>query len=138
MNTTIDTTPPIESPDSANGYQPHARDFGKPMTIDQSLTELRTGRRLEQVTTRIGSFLQSQIARIEESLAECEKSVNQNQIVQRIIADFEQQKADWESQRDAESKRLYEAGERLIAGWQQLEDERQKWMATRTNRKPAR
>ncbi len=98
-------------------------------SLDRSLAELRTGRRLEQVAAGIETFLLSQITRIEASLEQCQASIGQNQIVQRVLADFEKQKIEWEEQRQLESKRLFEAGEKLIRGWEQLESDRQEWLA---------
>lgn len=116
------TSPPAALPGPAG----HA-----PAVVERSLAELRSGRRLEKVAASIESFLLSQIARLEKSLAECEAAVGQNQVVQRILTDFERQKEAWERERQAEIKRLFEASEKLARGWKQLEDERQKWIADR-------
>lgn len=105
--------------------------FNSTALVERSLAELRSGRRLEKVAASIESFLLSQVARVEKSLAECEAAVGQNQVVQRILADFERQKEVWERERQAEIKRLFDASEKLARGWKQLEDERQKWIADR-------
>ena len=128
MNATIVETE--TAPACAVSPRPDSGDWTESIqSLDRSLAELRTGRRLEQVAASIETFLLSQVARIEESLELCQTSVGQNQIVQRILADFEKQKVEWEEQRQSESRRLYEAGERLIRGWEQLETDRQEWLA---------
>jgi hypothetical protein len=73
----------------------------------------------------------SQVTRLEKSLDQCKAAVDQNQVVQRILSDFERQKETWERDRQAELKRLFEASEKLARGWKQLEDERQNWLAER-------
>jgi hypothetical protein len=129
MNTTLTDTD--RNSETKKGGNNRAR------SLDQSLIQLQTGRRLEQVSASIESFLLSQVARIEEALGKCQLAVNQNQIVQRILADFEKQKLDWERQREAEADRLYQAGEKLIEGWRQLEAERREWMSKRNSRSNA-
>ncbi len=126
MNTTLT--------ERENNSEMESRSGSRVRSLDQSLIQLQTGRRLEQVSASIESFLLSQVARIEEALEKCQLAVNQNQIVQRILADFEKQKLDWERQREAEADRLYQAGEKLIEGWRQLETERRDWMAKRNSK----
>lgn len=96
-------------------------------TLDRTLSEIRTGRRLEKITASIESFLHSQVARLEKAIAECQRSVENDEILQRILADFEVEKQEWEKNRQAEIVRLSGAGEELIKGWEKLEAERQKW-----------
>ena len=99
--------------------------------LDRSLGELRSARRLEKLTASIESFLLSQIGRIQKSLQQCKEAVDQNQVVQRILADFDRQKEAWELERHTEIQRLFAASEKLVQGWKQLEDERQAWLADR-------
>ena len=99
--------------------------------LDRSLVELRSGRRLEKITASIESFLLNQVARLNKSLDKCKQAVDQNEILQRIMADFERQKESWEKERQAEINRLIEAGDNLIQGWKQLEQERQAFLAVR-------
>ena len=99
--------------------------------LEHSLAELRSGRRLDKVTYSVESFLLSQVTRLEKSLEQCKAAVDQNQIVQRILADHERHKEVWERERQAEIQRLFEASEKLARGWKQLEEERQNWIADR-------
>ncbi len=103
---------------------------GNPV-FERSLGELRSGRRLEKITSSIESFLLSQVSRLEKSLTQCQAAVEQNQVVQRIRSEFERQREAWELERQAEIRRLYEASEKLARGWKQLEEERQNWIADR-------
>lgn len=93
-------------------------------SLDRTLTEIRSGRRLEKVAASIQSFLNSQVARLENAIDECNQSIENDKIVQRILAEFEVEKAEWEESRQAEILRLQAAGEQLIQGWEQLENER--------------
>lgn len=96
-------------------------------TLDRTLTEIRSGRRLEKIVSSIEGFLVSQVTRLDAALEECHRAVENDKIVQRILADFELDKKTWEADRQAEIERLSAAGEELIRGWEQLEDERRKW-----------
>lgn len=102
-----------------------------PRSLDRSLTELSSGRRLEKITSSIEGFLLNQIARLNKSLDKCKQAVDQDKIVQRIMSDFERQKLVWEKERQTEIKRLVEAGDNLILGWKQLEQERQAFLSER-------
>ena len=100
-------------------------------SLDRSLAELSSGRRLEKITASIEGFLLNQVARLNKSLDKCKQAVDQDKIVQRIMSDFERQKQEWEKERQVEIKRLVEAGDNLIQGWKQLEQERQAFLAER-------
>ena len=95
-------------------------------SLDRTLTEIRSGRRLEKIVVSIESFLNSQVARLDKAIAECNQSVENDRIVQGILAEFELEKAAWEKSRQQEIKRLQAAGEELIKGWKNLENERSK------------
>jgi len=99
--------------------------------VDRSLVELRSGRRLEKATISIESFLLNHVARLNKALDHCQLAVDQNKILQRVMADFQRQKAQWEIERQTELRRLFEASEKLAAGWKNLEAERQNLMAER-------
>lgn len=119
MNPTT-TEPPI-SP------QPDFAEFRKVRSaLDQTLTEIRSGRRLERVVSSIESFLTSQVARLDKAIEECNAAVENDNIVKRILADFEKEKAAWDECRQREILRLQRAGEELIKGWEQLEIERER------------
>jgi hypothetical protein len=96
-------------------------------SLDRTLVEIRSGRRLEKIVSSIQSFLLSQVTRLETALEECSRAVENDRIVQQILADFESEKQAWEVNRQAEILRLTAAGEELIRGWEQLENERRKW-----------
>ncbi len=95
-------------------------------TLDQTLTEIRSGRRLESIVSSIESFLNGQVERLEKAVDDCNRSVENDKIVQRIKAEFELEKQEWEQQRQSEIIRLSTAGNELATGWEQLELERRK------------
>lgn len=97
-----------------------------PAPLERTLAEIRSGRRLEKIVASIQSFLNSQVARLDKSIAECNRAIENDRIVQNILADFETEKLAWEKDRQAEIARLQAAGEELIKGWEQLESERRK------------
>ena len=125
----IKNNPPTEVQNSGvtDGYS--ATSPNSNQSLDRTLGELKSGRRLEKVIASIESFLFNQVTRIEESLAICQAAVKENEIVQRIILDHETQKEIWEKDRQAEIQRLFEASEKLARGWKQLEEEKQNWLA---------
>ncbi len=125
---------------STNEIQPsepkHSDSFalaesGEHQSLDRTLTEIRSGRRLEKIVASIDNFLQSQVSRLEAALDECQQAEENDKIVQAILADFEREKQEWEDQRQAEIFRLNEASDQLINAWQQLEDERRNWLDKR-------
>lgn len=91
----------------------------------------RGARRLDRIASSISSFLMNQVERLERELDRCQKAVDNEQIVQQLMADFEQQKSDWELNRQIEIERLNAAGEKLVAGWEKLETERRDWLENR-------
>jgi hypothetical protein len=101
-------------------------------SLDRTLTEIRSGRRLEKIVKSIENFLHSQISRIDKVLEECRLAEDNDKILQKILQDFEQEKLDWEETRHSESLRLVEASDKLIQGWQELEDERRRWLDQRS------
>jgi hypothetical protein len=118
--------------------EPHETVHAQPVhttehSLDRTLTEIRSGRRLEKIAASIQSFLESQFSRLESALIDVQSAEENDKILQRILADFEKEKRTWEEQRQAEILRLQNASEQLISGWQQLEDERRKWMDERDN-----
>ena len=98
-----------------------------PQSLDRTLSEIRSGRRLEKIVSSIESFLLSQITRLDTALEECNRAVEDDKCVQRMLADFQLEKQAWEVNRQSEVQRLSTAGEELTRGWEQLEEERRKW-----------
>ena len=96
------------------------------VSFETELGELRIGRRLKKLTRSVESFLQIQLTKLETALRECEKAEEQNELLRRMMTEFEEQKREWETKRLAEEQRLFEAGEKLMRGWEQLEIEKQK------------
>lgn len=109
---------PTESPESA-------------ATLDRTLAEIRSGRRLEKLIASIQGFLNGQIARLDKALDECQAVADNDRIMRTVLASFETEKKVWQQKCDAESKRLEAAGRRLADGWKQLEDERRKLLDER-------
>lgn len=91
---------------------------------DQILGELRATRRLELVASGIERFLRGQFSRLEKALDECERAVEHDQVIQRMLIEFDQQKKEWELQCEEEASRLKLAYQKLMEGWRQLESER--------------
>ena len=126
MNTIATETMPDLMPDAiVRAEQTHAP------SLDRTLNEIRSGRRLEKIAASIECFLHSQIVRLDKAIDECNRSVENDKIVQRIFADFEIEKQTWEEKRQDEILRLSAAGDELIRGWEKLEAERQKWLEQR-------
>lgn len=116
------------------GPAPYREEAKGGLDLDHTLTEIRSGRRLEKVVSCVENFLQSQISRLEKEMAKCEEAVDNDKIVQKILADFELEKQAWDAERQTETRRLKDAGEKLIQGWEQLENERRNWLDQRDDR----
>ena len=96
-------------------------------SLDRSLTKSRSARRLESVVSSVESFLNGQVERLEQAIQQCNQAVDNDRIVQSIMADFELRKQEWESQRASELARLELAGNELAKAWEQLETERRRF-----------
>lgn len=92
--------------------------------LDHALVELRAIRSLEAVSAGIEKFLNSQIDKIESALQHCQEAFTQHELLQQRIIEFENDKATWDATQKSETQRLFQIGEKLIAGWDQLEKER--------------
>ena len=112
---------------------PTQNDTPEYRSLDRKLTEIRSGRRLEKIAASVEHFLNSQVSRLESTLDEIQRAEENDKIVQKILADFEEEKLSWEKRRQAEIARLNDASEKLIKGWQQLEEERRTWLERRDN-----
>ena len=136
MSTT--STHKIQSSGNSHVNDPSQGETPELRSLDQKLTEIRSGRRLEKISASVESFLNSQVSRLETVLDEIQRAEENDKIVQRILADFEEEKLAWEERRQAETLRLQKASEKLINGWQQLEDERRKWVDERGSHETGR
>lgn len=116
--------------DAAAGHE-----ASQSIDIDQSLKAIQLGRRLQKITSSIENFFHSQIDRLENTLAICQRDVDQSDAVRQMLASFAQQKQCWETEREAEIARLDRACSQLIDGWKQLEDARRRWLAEQSTRK---
>lgn len=103
-------------------------------SLDRTLIEIRSGRRLEKIASSIESFLHNQVARLEDALRQCQQAEQNEKILQDILSTFDLKQKKWEEQRKAEIRRLDLASKQLALGWQQLEDERRNWLDERKGR----
>ena len=92
--------------------------------LDTSLGELRAVRKLERVASSIRTFLAGQIEKIDEAIKAIDEVNRQQQTFRQEWETFEQKKRDWKKTQSIESDRLYEAGQKLIQAWEQLEAQR--------------
>jgi len=106
----------------------------KTVTRDQLLTDIRSGRRLERVVDSIKHFLEMQVGKIEETLAQCDAAVENERLLQQRLAEFEKEKHQWQQTRMSEIERLSSAGDELTKAWEQLEVERRKFLDSKRQR----
>lgn len=121
-------TQEIQSPNTTESTVPSVQ---RPQTLDQTLDEIRTGRRLEKIVSCIENFLQSQIIRLDEGLHECKRLIENDKIVKQILSDCQREKQVWESEKENQIQRLELANKKLAQGWEDLENERRKWIDQR-------
>ena len=100
--------------------------------LDQTLSEIRSGRRLEKLIASIQGFLNGQVARLDKALDECQAAVDNDRIMRTVLASFETEKKQWQQKCEAESQRLKAEGQKLAEGWKELEDQRRKLLDERS------
>ena len=105
----------------------------KPISRDQQLADIRSGRRLERVVDSIKHFLEMQVTKIEQTLAGCEAAVENDRRLQQRQAEFQEEKHQWAKTREIEITRLSIAGDELAKAWAQLETERRKFLDSKTS-----
>ena len=105
----------------------------KPVSRDQMLAEIRSGRRVERIVVNIKHFLEMQVARIDQTLTGCEAAVENDRRLQQRLAEFEEEKHQWAKTREAEIARLSIAGDELAKAWAQLETERRQFLDSKTS-----
>jgi hypothetical protein len=102
-----------------------------PTENSDAVQHSRSAHRLDKIARSISSFLLNQVDRLEHELERCQKAVDNDKIVQRMLADFEQEKMEWDAARQIEIERLNDASEKLAQGWANLEKERRDWLENR-------
>ena len=105
-----------------------------PEARDEMLSGIRSGRRLERVVDNIKHFLETQVLKIEQTLAGCEAAVANEGRIQQRLAEFQEEKHNWAKTREAEIARLSIAGDELAKAWAQLETERRQFLDSKTSR----
>ena len=98
---------------------------------DKTLDEARSGRRLTKIVNSIQSYLNNEISKLETAIEKCQQAADNDRVLQHLRMELENERQSWEADRDAEAKRLHDASEKLIQAWQQLEEERRRWMDER-------
>lgn len=96
--------------------------------LDQMLSDIRSGRRLERIVDSIKHFLDIQVSNVEQVLKQCEAAVDNDRRLKKLFVDFEKEKHQWSQARQAEIERLSIAGDKLIQGWVDLEAERRQFL----------
>lgn len=119
---TIDTLN-ISTTEIAGGLSPV-----KAVSRDLLLADIRSGRRLERVVDSIKLFLEIQVDKFEQTLAQCEAAVENERQLQKRLAEFEKEKHQWNQTRMSEIERLSAAGDELTKAWTQLEVERRQFL----------
>ena len=100
---------------------------------DQMLADIRSGRRLERVVESIRSFLDVQVEKVDQTLASCEAAVQKDKQLRKRLAEFQEEKHQWDQIREAEIARLSITGDELAKAWIQLETERRKFLDSKTS-----
>lgn len=101
---------------------------------DQMLVDLRSGRRLDRIVASIQNFLEMQVSRVEDTIAQCEAAVENDIRVQERMAKFEKEKREWDESRKQEIARLSQASDELAKAWEKLETERRQFVDLKTSK----
>ena len=130
METTTKTFEDVEQIAGESESLPDSRNDDS--QLDRTLSEIRSGRRLEKLIASIQGFLNGQVARLDKALDECQAAVDNDRIMRTVLASFETEKKQWQEKCEAESKRLKAEGQKLAEGWKELEDQRRKLLDARS------
>ena len=130
METSTKTFDDVEQFAGKSGALSASRD--EDSQLDQTLSEIRSGRRLEKLVASIQGFLNGQVARLDKALDECQAAVDNDRIMRTVLASFETEQKQWQEKCEAESKRLKAEGQKLAEGWKELEDERRRLLDERS------
>ena len=130
METTTKTFEDVEQIAGESESLPDSRNDDS--QLDRTLSEIRSGRRLEKLIASIQGFLNGQVARLDKALDECQAAVDNDRIMRTVLASFETEKKQWQQKCEAESKRLKAEGQKLAEGWKELEDQRRKLLDERS------
>ena len=91
-------------------------------------------RRLRALTRRYEDFFKLQYQRLDKHMTVQKELIGQSDVIRRMMDDFEQQKKDWEQQREAELERISQAGDKLMNAWTELENQQRKLLADSNGR----
>jgi hypothetical protein len=80
-------------------------------------------RRLQAVNARLRTFLQEKLKQFEAISRQCEEIVSQRDSLTHIKEQMLKDKGDWERRRQKQMDELRGEQDRLIEGWQKLEEE---------------
>lgn len=95
----------------------------------ESIGELSDlARRLRAVARQHEDFFQNQFQRLASHMRQQQDLIAQASVVQRMIDDMQEQKNDWESQRDSELSRIAAASDKLVAAWEELEHQQREFL----------
>ena len=106
---------------------------GQSGSRDQMLADIRTGRRLERVVESIKRFLEVQVEKVDQTIISCEAAVREDRRLRKRLAEFQEEKHQWDQNREAEIARLSIASDELAKAWAQLETERRKFLDSKTS-----
>jgi len=123
----------IDNVKTTNPSPANVRPQAKGVARDQLLSDIRSGRRLERIVESIRHFLEMQVSKVEDTLVQCEAAVENDRRLHQKMAEFQQEKHQWNETRKLEVQRLSAAGDELAKAWEQLEAERRKFVDSKTN-----
>ena len=106
----------FESPNSefASREPPQPPGERRP-TIESSLDVVQINRKLQRIAASVESFLFNQVERLSEALSLCQHADEKSASVQQQLDVLTEQRANWESQKEAETERLN--GTRINLQW---------------------
>ncbi len=107
------------------------------MNKSLSTTELsEVIRRLRAVTRLIEGFFETHVDRLNVALLQLGELQSEYDVARRLSADLDQQRKQWQRERQAEMARLADASEALAESWQALDNQRRDQLLTPNSESP--
>ena len=111
---------------------PNAGRHDSSQPLSSSMDAIQISRRLQKIANSIEGFLFSQLSQITNAIESCQQSTQQSRTADQVLSELDAKQKAWESEKEAEMRRLDLACEKLVEGWRDLENERRKWLVERS------
>lgn len=82
--------------------------------------------RMQSVVEGLGRFLEEQLHRLERAANQCEEMISQKRTVERNLSELDQERNEFEREREKQIADIRQEQDRLIEAWHRLEGEQRR------------